>query len=105
MTRYYTSDGRQVLAKDLSRLSTEAQLEVMEFWFRERYEDPVHGLPHESAEGGYIFVNGGPYDANDVLGEEFGASVREGLIHSLVQKLETECIDWTPKNDPRDKTT
>ena len=105
MIHYYMSDGRQVSAKKLARLSEEEQLDVMEFWFRERYQDPANCLPYESAEGGYIWITGGPYDAKEVLGEEFGESVRQDPIDSLVRKLESECVDWASKPDPGDLTT
>jgi hypothetical protein len=40
-------------------------------WFFENYEDPANGVPYETAEGGYIYYLGGPYDAGDVLWEHF----------------------------------
>lgn len=33
-------------------------------WFQERYKDPANGVPFNSAEGGYQYVHGGPYDAS-----------------------------------------
>jgi len=96
VTHYCTSNGRQVLPEELPELSEEEQVEIMKTWFRKRYEDPAHRTPYESAEGGYIWIWGGPHDADKVLGDEFGSIVREGLIGSLVRDLEGECVQWAP---------
>ncbi len=37
----------------------ETQLEVMETWFRQHFEDAAERTPYESAEGGYIWIWGG----------------------------------------------
>lgn len=43
-------------SKHLWGLSPEEQMEYMEEWFRQRYEDPAQRTPYESAEGGYIWI-------------------------------------------------
>ena len=43
----------------------------MEAWFRFRFEDPAHNTPYDSAEGGYIWVSGGPYGAREQIEEQF----------------------------------
>ena len=63
--------------------------------------------PYESAEGGYIYVNGGPYQANDQIGSEFWEIASQELIEKAVEEVETEgTIDWAPKRrddlDPED---
>lgn len=47
----------------LEGLSDVGQVEAIANWFLYNFEDPVHHAPHDSREGGYIFVYGGPYDA------------------------------------------
>ena len=96
MTDYYTPDGRQVLVEDLPDLSDAEQIEVMKIWFRERYEDPAERTPYESAEGGYIWIWGGPFDASEVLDEQFSDTVDQRLIESLVEDLGSECSMWAP---------
>lgn len=94
--RYVTPDNPVGFTpSQFKRLSRQAKLEVMETWFRWNYEDPVHRTPYESAEGGYIYVFGGPFQAQDVLDEEFGDIASESLISELVDNLETECHEWT----------
>jgi hypothetical protein len=81
---------------------TEGQIEMMREWFFERFEDPAERTPYESAEGGYIWIWGGPYDAQEVLGDEFGGTVSDALIEELVGQLERECVLWAPKEKPGD---
>ncbi|MCX6831861.1 MAG: hypothetical protein NT028_06950, partial [candidate division Zixibacteria bacterium] len=74
----------------------ELQKEVMKKWFLSKYENPVEETPYESAEGGYIYIFGGPYDAADILGSEFAEIVGEKVIEECVSELEDEegCIEW-----------
>ncbi len=53
------------------RLSRARQTELMIEWFGHHYEDPVHRLPYNSREGGYLWMHGGPYTAGEVLHDKF----------------------------------
>ena len=77
----------------------------MERWFFERYEDPIENTPYVTAEGGYIWIWGGPYDAAEVLGGEFGGIVVDEVIDGLVEDLESRCMEWTrvPRPDDYDE--
>ena len=86
MTRFTT--------EDFDGLDARAQTEVMRAWFFDNYEDPVHSLPYESREGGYIWVYGGPYDAGQVLRDLFEALASERIIERLAQELFGECPEW-----------
>src|SRR6266851_1816760 len=68
----------------------EAQKEVMREWFYQHYTDPVDNTPYESAEGGYQYIWGGPYDARDELYAMFGDIVPETLIEEVVQEIEKD---------------
>jgi len=81
---------------EFRRLPHEEKLEIMEAWFRERYEDPAERTPYESAEGGYIWIWGGPYDAQMELEAEFSGLASARLIGELVRKLQAECYQWAP---------
>lgn len=70
------------------------EIEKIVTWFHERFEDPVHQMPYDSKEGGYIFITGGPYDAHEVLEEEFGGTVQPDLIDEAVGELEDDCVEW-----------
>jgi len=80
----------------LRSTAREQQLETMEAWFRTRYEDPAEHMPYESREGGYLWIWGGPYDAEDELRSEFEGTVPEDVIEELASTLSDECPEWAP---------
>jgi len=84
-----------VSSPDLVKMEKERQIGIMRHWFYQRYEDPVHSMPYDSAEGGYAFLNGGPFDAREILEDEFSGIVAEEAIEELTHELEMECIEWT----------
>jgi len=88
--------GAPIAEEHLRDADPEFQKEVMKEWFLSKYENPVEHTPYESAEGGYIYLWGGPFDAGDVLGDEFGGIVSDETIEECVQELEDEqaCVEW-----------
>lgn len=82
-------------AEALEGMSADEQKEAMREWFNANYEDPVVRTPYESAEGGYIYIWGGPYDTGDVLGGRFGGLVPDEVIEDLVSDLEVDAYEWT----------
>ncbi len=87
---------------NLGERSMEEQIEEMEEWFRSRFEDPAMRTPYESAEGGYQWIWGGPYDAREQLESEFGYIYSNEAIDALVDKLSSECIEWAHTDRPGD---
>ena len=67
----------------------------MSVWFHQRYRDPVECCPYESAEGGYQFIYGGPYDPREELEEEFDGIVRREVIEELAEELSSQADEWT----------
>ena len=72
-------------------------------WFFANYEDPANSVPYDSGEGGYLFMDGGPYDAREELTEEFSAEPGfsadklEEIIDAAVAKIEGgegDCYEW-----------
>ena len=102
MTDYYTSDGSPVSVQELRDLDPETQRNVMEVWFRTHYEDPAERTPYDSSEGGYIWIYGGPFHADEELGAEFGEIIDQGVIDSLAGDLNYECWSWAPTEQPGD---
>ncbi len=103
MAEYFTSDHEYPISEDTLRESDcDTQLDVMETWFRQRFEDPAERTPYESAEGGYIWIHGGPYDAREELKAEFSGVVPEELINELADDLEGESWQWAPTPSPED---
>lgn len=77
------------------RMTKDKQINFMRDWFEERYEDPAQHTPHDSSEGGYIWIYGGPFDAEEVLRDEFEGHAKEGVIEELADELSNECWHWT----------
>lgn len=92
----------QISREQLAELPPEEQRAYMRTWFFQNYEDPAERTPYESSEGGYIYIWGGPYDARDELGSEFGDVVPEAVIEGLVDELEYHCTEWTSAEKPED---
>jgi hypothetical protein len=87
---------------DLSGLENEEAVEVIREWFLANFEDPAHHTPYISAEGGYQYIWGGPYDARDVMGDVFGEQASEDLIEAAVTEIERDGItDWAPTDSRR----
>ena len=86
----------------LSALPEENQIEVIEDWFRGEFEDPVQSTPYDSAEGGYIWIWGGPCDALEELYDEFEGTVPYEAIKRLAAELDAECSEWAPIPDEDD---
>ena len=84
-------------AETIGELDASAQAKMMRDWFLDNYEDPVHSLPYESREGGYIWVYGGPYDAGQVLRDTFEGLVSDRIIERIARDLFDECPEWAEK--------
>lgn len=79
----------------LKSMSDEEKTEYMKEWFHSRYEDPVNHTPYMTSEGGYIWIYGGPFDAQEELENEFFEFVDELLIEELSEELSDESFQWT----------
>ncbi len=76
--------------------SKENQMELMEEWFRNHFEDPAERMPYEFAEGGYQYIWGGPFNAAEELYEKFSGRVPDEVIEELASKLSDENPEWAP---------
>jgi len=85
-----------VSAGQLRSLPADGQRDVMESWFRSRYEGPRERTPYDSEEGDYVWIWGGPYDAHDELRAEFGGVVPDEVIARLADDLDSESVEWAP---------
>jgi len=85
-----------------SHLSSEEQKEKMREWFFAHYENPVERTPYESREGGYIYIWGGPYEAEEVLRDQFDGYVKEEVIQELLEELNEESYEWTKAESKED---
>ena len=95
------STGKYATPSQLSRMNKEVQIEAMRHWFNENYDSPDE-LPYDSGEGGYQWIWGGPYDAEEALQETFGGAIKDELIEELVSDLNDISIEWSGKPDGTD---
>lgn len=68
-------------------------------WFHYFYEDPANETPYNSREGGYLYIKGGPYSAEEELRENFEGAVPEEAILSAVEEIQSDGLfDWAPSH-------
>jgi len=72
-------------------------------WFMKEYMDPANGVPYISSEGGYQYVNGGPYEARDVLNRMFDTQVADAStndnIEAALKIIEADGNAWVKVGD------
>lgn len=83
-----------ISAANLEKAPADEQIEVMRIWFFERFENPIECCPHESADGGYHYLWGGPFDAHDQL-LEFSGIVSDSTIQKLADELTAISYEWS----------
>lgn len=70
------------------------QMEKMKEWFYSRYGDPADLCPHDSSDGGYLYLNGGPFEAYEELAANFPYS--DKLLEETAKEIEFESqiLEW-----------
>lgn len=90
-------------ATQLRRMKKADRIEAMIEWFHAHFEDPAERTPYESAEGGYIWIWGGPHEATEEIEAEFGEVVSFELIEQAAEEIQRDGLfDWAPKPKPGD---
>lgn len=106
--RPFLEDGSQfgISRTAFRRMRKAEKRELMVQWFHENFEDPAERTPYESAEGGYQWIWGGPFDAREELDSKFAGLVPESLIEEVVEEIERDGLtEWapTPSRDDYDE--
>lgn len=71
--------------------------EAMRQWFLSRYWDPANDTPYNGREGGYLYIHGGPYEAEDELYERFGDLFDDEIVRAVIDDVESGGIfEWAP---------
>lgn len=81
------------------------QHEAMRQWFLTRFEDPAQNTPYNGAEGGYLYIHGGPCTAEDELYKRFASVVKEPdeYIRRVIDDVESEGLtEWAPIRHERE---
>lgn len=72
----------------------------MRQWFFEIYMDPANGVMHVSEEGGYLYMNGGPYDPLEELMAQFEGEYPTALIEDVAQDIASEGgHEWVKRDE------
>jgi hypothetical protein len=89
-------DNVTVPPEDFEGLSKEECIDIVKEWFGENFEDPVHNDMYITAEGGYQYIWGGPYDAREIIWEAFEKVLPEETIEAVIEDLESDgTTNWT----------
>lgn len=89
-------------------------IEKMENWFFEQFEDPQNETPRDSENQSYFYPWGGPFDAGDVLRDQFGYEYDAKWIDETIELIEKDgTTEWAPTSsgdyyehpDPENETT
>jgi hypothetical protein len=75
-----------------------SSIEGMIEWFFENYKDPAEVVPFSGRDGGYQYVSGGPFDAEDVISGQFDLMPPED-VSEAVQQIESQGIEWVRIDD------
>jgi hypothetical protein len=90
-------------ASAMRRMRKAKKIDAMVQWFGGHFEDPVERLPYITAEGGYQWIYGGPYDASEEIQGEFYDVVDFDTMMEAVEQVQEEGLfGWAPKSDPSD---
>jgi hypothetical protein len=96
-------DGHSFSRTDFRRMRKDAKREMMINWFNQNYEDPAQNTSYVSAEGGYLWDHGGPYDAREELYAKFEGLVSEQLLEEIAEQVELgEITEWAGVDQPED---
>jgi hypothetical protein len=91
-----------ITAGALCGVDEPTQIGVMRTWFLQNYETPEENTPYDSADGGYVYIWGGPYDPREELEKEFADIIPSATINKLADELRALSADWTGKPGSRD---
>src|SRR3546814_17702881 len=70
-------------------------------WFFENFEDPAQSTPHDSSEGGYLYIWGGPYDTRDIVENVFADAASQEVIDVAIDELDSVSSEWVPSGSRR----
>ena len=82
----------------LDGLEREERVEAMVGWFHENFEDPAQHTPHDSGEGGFQYIWGGPFDALDQIGSAFPEAEQDEIEEAVDEVQSDGTYDWAPSD-------
>jgi hypothetical protein len=86
-------------------MTPDQQIQLIIDWFGLHFEDPVQQTPYNSREGGYLWIHGGPYDADEEIQSEFSSVASLDVMRSAVDEITADgTLEWAGVNDGSDYT-
>ncbi|GFE72391.1 hypothetical protein [Novosphingobium sp. TCA1] len=82
-------------APSLEGMDYDERVETMVTWFLENFEDPVNETPYNSREGGYLYIHGGPFEAQDFIPYAF-PDASEDEHQAAIDQLDADGPDYAP---------
>ena len=81
----------------LSSAPPDLRHEAMRQWFLSRFWDPANDTSYNGREGGYLYIHGGPYEAEDELYGRFGDLFDDEIVRAVIDDVESDGIyEWAP---------
>jgi hypothetical protein len=82
-----------------ARTTKSRMVEQLVEWFRQYHEDPANETPYNGQEGGYLYIHGGPYSAEEELRDNFEDIVSEEAIMEAVDEIQKDGTwEWAPSS-------
>lgn len=88
-------ERRKKESQRFSSLTKDEAISEIKEWFFSNYEDPAESCPYESAEGGFQFIWGGPYDAREEIESEYEGIVPQSILNEVIDELESTTFYWS----------
>jgi hypothetical protein len=85
----------------LYELTDHQAIEAIKEWFFENFEDPSQNTPFNSADGGYQYIYGGPYETRDIIENAFYRLIRKDVRDAAIEELEQDSDLWVPSESRR----
>ncbi|WP_296615635.1 hypothetical protein [Sphingomonas sp.] len=82
-------------APPLDGVEGEARIQAMVDWFFENFEDPAEETPYNGREGGYLYIYGGPFEAQDYIPDAFPDATEEEQIEAI-DRIDADGPDFAP---------
>ncbi|CAN5120065.1 hypothetical protein BH10PLA2_BH10PLA2_00300 [soil metagenome] len=82
-------------APSLDGIEGDARVAAMVEWFFENFEDPSSETPHDGREGGFLYIHGGPYEAQDFIPDAFPDATEEEHFEAIEQ-IESDGPEFAP---------
>lgn len=80
---FFVPEYGEISGAELIEMPDEYKEDFVRDWFFYMYEDPASQTPYESAEGGYQYIWGGPFEAREEIEAKFSGSSQTILLKRL----------------------